>query len=56
MKNFLNIVLIVNTLFIVACADNPNPTVFVYPIGVYVVAGFFRYYHREFVDFLTKAQ
>lgn len=56
MKNFLNIVLIANTLYVMACADNPNPMVFVYPLFIYVVAGFFRIYCREFVEFLTKAQ
>lgn len=56
MKTALNIILILNTLFIMACADNPDPIVFIYPFVIYVVAGFFRIYHREFVEFLTKAQ
>lgn len=56
MKAALNIILILNTLFVVACADNPDLTVFIYPFAIYVVAGFFRIYCREFVEFLTKPQ
>lgn len=56
MKTALNIILIINTLFVILCADNKDPLIFVYPLVIYVVAGFFRIYHREFVEFLTKSQ
>ena len=53
MKIALNIILILNTLFVVVCADNPNVEVFALPALVFVVAGFLRIYHRDFVKLLT---
>lgn len=54
MKRFLNTILLLNLLFVILCADNPDFNVFVGPIAIFVIAGFFRIYHKEFVEFLTE--
>lgn len=54
LKIILNTVLIVNTLFVIVCADNPNVTVFIYPMCVYLVVGFLRINLKQFHQFLTS--
>lgn len=53
MKTALNIILIANTVWVLLISDNPDLTVFVYPAFIYVVFGFLRIYHKEFVQYLN---
>jgi hypothetical protein len=52
MKTGLNVILSANTIYVFLCSDNPDLTVFVFPIFIYVFFGFFRYYHKEFLQYL----
>lgn len=53
LKIILNTVLIMNTMFVIVCADNPDVTVFIYPMCIYLIAGFLRVNLREFHNNLT---
>lgn len=53
MKTALNIILIVNTLYILICSENQNASEFVFPLFTYVFFGFFRYYHKDFIKYLN---
>lgn len=53
MKNFLNTILLANTIWVFLIADNPDLTIFVFPLFVYVVFGFLRAYHKDFVKLLN---
>ncbi|OBW43532.1 hypothetical protein AB670_00062 [Chryseobacterium sp. MOF25P] len=52
MKNFLNFLLVLNTVYVLACSENQNITVFLLPACVYLVVGFLRIYHKEFSNFI----
>lgn len=53
MKIFLNTILLANTIWVFLIADNPDLTVFIYPLCIYVVFGFLRANHRAFVKLLN---
>ncbi|CEJ70547.1 hypothetical protein BN1195_02874 [Chryseobacterium oranimense G311] len=53
MKKTLNIILAVNTIWLLICSDNPDLTVFFGPAFIYVVFGFLRIYHKEFIQYLN---
>ncbi|MCJ8153202.1 hypothetical protein MKJ01_05430 [Chryseobacterium sp. SSA4.19] len=52
MKALFNFILAINTIYVLICADNNDITVFFFPACVYLVAGFFRIYHKEFSNFI----
>ncbi|WP_165590547.1 hypothetical protein [Chryseobacterium aquaticum] len=53
MKKLLNTILIVNTIYVMACADNQDVTVFFLPDCIYLVAGFLRINVRKFNSLLN---
>lgn len=53
MKNALNIILFVNTIYVLACSENQDPSTFIFSLFIYVFFGFFRYYHKDFTKYLN---
>lgn len=54
MKTALNIILVINTIYIFIISENPNVTEFFFPACIYLVFGFLRWNHREFVEYLNN--
>ncbi|WP_123868067.1 hypothetical protein [Chryseobacterium lactis] len=54
MKTALTIILFVNTAYVLAISENQNPIDFIFPLFIYVFFGFFRYYHKEFTNYLNS--
>ncbi len=52
MKTALNIILFLNTIYVLMCSENQDPATFVFPLFIYVFFGFLRYYHKEFLHYL----
>lgn len=53
MKMILNILLIVNTIYILICSENTDVSVFFLPALIYIIVGALRIYHKEFFQFLN---
>lgn len=53
MKKALNIILAINTVWLLICSDNQDVTAFFFPAFIYVIFGFLRIYHNEFLKYLN---
>ncbi|ROI03693.1 hypothetical protein EGI16_10800 [Chryseobacterium sp. G0240] len=53
MKTALNIILLINTVYVLIISENQDPTLFFFPLFIYFFFGFFRYYHKEFSEYLN---
>lgn len=53
MKTALNLILIVNTIYVLACSENQDPSVFFFSLFIYTVFGFLRFYHKDFSNYLN---
>ncbi len=53
MKTALNLILAINTVYVLVCSENPDLTVFFFPLFIYVSFGFLRIYHKEFTKYLN---
>jgi hypothetical protein len=53
MKKVLNTILIINTIYVLACSENQDLTVFFLPADIYLVAGFLRINVRKFNSILN---
>lgn len=56
LKIILNTIIALNTIYVIACADNQDVTIFFLPACIYFVTGFLRIYVREFSQYLTDQQ
>lgn len=54
MKTALNIILFINTVYVLIVSENQDPTAFLFPLCIYLFFGFFRFYHEEFTEFLNN--
>ena len=54
MKTALNIILLINTIYVLIISENPNVTEFFFPASIYLVFGFLRWHHVEFLEYLNN--
>lgn len=54
MKKILNTILVINTMYVLACSDNQDVTVFFFPACIYLITGFLRVNVKEFTNLLNK--
>ncbi|AZB01253.1 hypothetical protein EG359_17260 [Chryseobacterium joostei] len=53
MKIALNLILFVNTIYVLICSENQDASVFFFPVFIYVVFGFLRFCHKDFSKYLN---
>lgn len=56
MNKIINTLAILNTIYVILCADNPDYTVFKTPILIFAGLALLKLFYKDFIKYITSYQ